>query len=178
MSSPEIQILVVDDDPDTADSFAEILQDAGHRVRIARDGQAAVLMAAADLPDIILLDVGLPDIDGYAVAECILALAPPDRRPYLIAATGFSRPLDRQLSAAAGIDLHLAKPVAPEALLAAVAERVRVRADGQAVHGQGDGAKRDGPLDRTGRLAVRADGQGDGTEKDGPSARPGKTRRV
>ncbi|HTK78192.1 MAG TPA: response regulator [Gemmataceae bacterium] len=125
MSSHELEVLVVDDDADIADSTAKILRREGHRVRIARDGQGAVLAAAAEPPDVILLDVGLPDIDGYAAAECILALAPPDRRPYLIAVTGHSRPLDRQLSAAAGIDLHLAKPVAWDVLLAAVAGRTR-----------------------------------------------------
>src|SRR5262249_21330255 len=111
-----LRVLVAEDEADTAFTTAFLLDRAGHEVHIAATGPQALERAAAEPPDVVLLDLGLPGLDGYRVAERIraLGLAP---RPLLIAISGYGAELDRQRSAAAGIDLHLVKPADPELLL-------------------------------------------------------------
>ena len=116
-------VLIVEDRADTAESTAELLDLCGHAPQIARTGAAALDAAALDAPDVVLLDLRLPDMDGWDVARALRtrAAAP---QPVLIAVTGRCTEADRQTSAAAGIDLHLVKPVAPEVLLGLLA-RIR-----------------------------------------------------
>jgi CheY-like chemotaxis protein len=122
MSSPRrLSVLVVEDHPDVATSTVQILRLAGHDVRLAVDGVAALAIARDADPDVVLLDIGLPGMNGYELALRLAGLR--DRKPYLIAVSGYSGEADRRRSAAAGIDLHLAKPADPERLLRILHDR-------------------------------------------------------
>ena len=114
------RILVVDDQADVADTTAAMLGLSGHEVRTARDGREALEEAIAFEPDVVLLDIGLPRMDGYEVARRLRQLEP-TRRALLVALTGYGQPADRQRSREAGFDEHLLKPVDPAALDALVA---------------------------------------------------------
>lgn len=105
-----MRVLVVDDYPDTIESTAMLLKLDGHDVETANDGVTCIARAAVFHPDLILLDLGMPTLDGYAVAPRIhsLALVP---RPYLVAITGYGKRDDKRRSGEAGLDLHLTKPV-------------------------------------------------------------------
>jgi PAS domain S-box-containing protein len=103
------RILVVDDVSDTVQSLSEILGFWGHDVRMAQDGASALETAKAFKPDIILLDIGLPGLDGYAVARKIRADA--GNTVAIISMSGYGQESDRQNARAAGIDQHLVKPV-------------------------------------------------------------------
>jgi len=109
------RILVVDDNVDAADSLSRLLRLQAHEVRVAYDGLAA-LAAARDMnPDVVLLDIGLPKMDGLEVARSLRARAD-GPRPLLVAMTGFGQAEDRARTAAAGFDHHLTKPVDPSLL--------------------------------------------------------------
>jgi CheY-like chemotaxis protein len=110
-----LRILIVEDHADGADSLAMLLGLYGYDVVIARDGPNAVERARDYRPDVVLLDLGLPKMSGYDVARQMAGLHP-ERRPFLVAVTGYGRDEDRRRSAEAGIDLHLVKPVDPERL--------------------------------------------------------------
>jgi PAS domain S-box-containing protein len=114
------RILVVDDNADAADTLAMLLTVRGYDVRVARDGPAALGAARDFRPELVLLDIGLPGMDGYAVARQLRAghATSPLR---LVALTGYGREEDRRRSAEAGFDHHLVKPVAPEVLLGILA---------------------------------------------------------
>ena len=115
---PGLRVLVVEDDADLAASLAGWLGRLGHEVRVAPDGPAALRAAEATRPDVVLLDLGLPGMDGYEVAERVhqeLAPAMP-KAPLVIAVTGRAGEEDRLPSGEAGIDLHLTKPVDPALL--------------------------------------------------------------
>lgn len=114
-STSRRRVLIVEDDTDTADSMAELLRMWGHDVAIARDGPTAVAEALVMQPDVLLVDIGLPAIDGYGVAEALRARPETARIP-LIAISGRARIEDRERSARAGFRTHLAKPVDPELL--------------------------------------------------------------
>jgi PAS domain S-box-containing protein len=105
-----IRLLVVDDNPDTVQSLAMLLRLYGHDVMTADSGPAALEAALADHRDVILLDIGLPGIDGYEVARRIRAQR---SKPVLIAMTGYGQPEDQHKSKEAGFDYHLTKPVDP-----------------------------------------------------------------
>lgn len=109
------RVLVVDDNRDAADSLAALLRLQGHAARIAYDGPAGLAAAAEFAPDVVLLDLGMPGMDGYEVARRIRA-APGLRGVALAALTGWGQPEDRRRTAAAGFDHHLVKPVEPAAL--------------------------------------------------------------
>ncbi|WP_171020235.1 chemotaxis protein CheB [Hydrogenophaga sp. 2FB] len=109
-------ILVVDDNRDAAESLAELLQLSGHETRVAYDGLGAVEMAASFRPDLVLLDIGLPNMNGYEAAKGIREL-PGGRDTVLVALTGWGHQDDRQRSSEAGFDKHLVKPVHPDVLL-------------------------------------------------------------
>jgi CheY-like chemotaxis protein len=111
------RILVVDDNADGANSLALLLRVTGHEVCIAHDGPAALESASAFHPEIVLLDIGLPGMNGYEVAEQIRH-EPELGSPLLIALTGYGQDADRLRSREAGFNHHLVKPVDPEALLA------------------------------------------------------------
>jgi PAS domain S-box-containing protein len=104
------KILVVDDNQQSADSMALLLQTDGHQVRAAYDGPNALATAQEFSPDVALLDVGMPGMDGHELARLLRQLAQ-DRPLTLIAMTGWGREEDRQRSLAAGFDAHLVKPV-------------------------------------------------------------------
>jgi PAS domain S-box-containing protein len=118
---PPRRILVVDDSADAADSLAMMLRLDGHDVRVARDGPRALELAAADPPDVALLDIGMPGMDGYEVARRFRA-DPALRDVLLVAVTGWGQEDDRRRTREAGFDHHLVKPVETgvlESLLAA-----------------------------------------------------------
>jgi CheY-like chemotaxis protein len=121
-----LRVLVVDDNRDAAESLGMLLQMMGHEVREAHDGLEAVDVAAAFLPHVILLDIGLPKLNGYDAARRIRALSTANK-PVLIALTGWGQESDRHQSYAAGFDHHLVKPVDPAdlmRLLASVASQI------------------------------------------------------
>jgi signal transduction histidine kinase/ActR/RegA family two-component response regulator len=109
------RVLVVDDNRDSADTLGELLALWGHDVAVAHDGPGALEVAEARHPEVVLLDIGLPGVDGYEVARRIRASAQ-GNEPLLIALTGLGQEGDRRKSVEAGFDHHLAKPVDPEAL--------------------------------------------------------------
>jgi len=114
------RVLVVDDQPDSTDSLALLLQLRGHEVLIARDGPGAIEEAARSRPDVILLDLGLPGMSGYDVARRLRVMRELDG-VRLVALTGYGTESDRQKSRDAGFDVHLTKPVDPQALDAVLA---------------------------------------------------------
>jgi PAS domain S-box-containing protein len=112
-----LDILVVDDNVDAARSLALLLGMVGHRVRVAHEGNAALAAVQVSRPQVVLLDIGMPGMDGYEVARRMRAMAGGDALR-LIALTGHGQPEDRQQARAAGFDQHLVKPVTLEALTA------------------------------------------------------------
>lgn len=111
-----LNILVVDDNRDSAESLDVLLRIMGNAVRTAHDGLEAVQVAAEFRPDVVLLDIGLPEIDGYEVARRIRQQQW-GKRMILIAATGWGQETDRQRTKEAGFDYHLVKPLDHAALL-------------------------------------------------------------
>jgi PAS domain S-box-containing protein len=109
------RILIADDSRDSADSLAMLLQMAGHEVRIAYDGEAALQLAEQYRPDAMLLDIGMPRFNGYQVSQQIRS-QPWGKSMILIAQTGWGQDRDRELSRSAGFDHHLVKPVDPSVL--------------------------------------------------------------
>jgi CheY-like chemotaxis protein len=114
-----LRVLVVDDNTDQADTAALLLRNAGHDVRVEYAGPDALDAAVAFVPDVVLLDIGLPVMNGYDVARRL-------RQQHrlkgvrLIAISGYGQDLDRERSHAVGFDVHLVKPVTPRELRAAV----------------------------------------------------------
>jgi PAS domain S-box-containing protein len=104
------RVLVVDDNRDAAESLAMLLRATGHEVRTAHAGPAALEAARAHRPEVVLLDIGLPGLDGYEVARRLRA-EPGFKGALLVALTGYGQDEDRRRSQAAGFDLHLVKPV-------------------------------------------------------------------
>ena len=111
--SPTVRrrVLVVDDNLDSASSMSMLLEMSGHEVHTAHDGIAAVEAAAEWQPDVILLDIGLPKIDGLEAARRIRREQKRVGLPLLIALTGWGQDEDRRLSQEAGFDFHLVNPV-------------------------------------------------------------------
>src|SRR6516165_6399635 len=107
-----LQILLVEDHPDCAASTRMLLDLWGCQVETAGDGAAALKLAHECQPDVVLLDIGLPGIDGWTVARRLRDQVD-GKRPLLVAVTGFGHEEDRQQSAEAGIDVHLLKPMDP-----------------------------------------------------------------
>jgi DNA-binding response OmpR family regulator len=110
-----LHILIVDDDRDIAESMAILVWDQGHRVQIASDGPSACLAALRNPPDVVLLDLVLPGMDGWEVARRFQD-AKWVKKPFLIAFTSYDREEERSRSLESGIDLHLVKPVDPDFL--------------------------------------------------------------
>jgi len=120
------RILVADDNCDAAEALSLQLQLAGHDVRTAHDGADALAMTESFEPDIVLLDLGMPKMDGYEVARRV-RMRPQGRRVRLIALTGWGQQQDRDRTAAAGFDAHLVKPVSEAHLFQALATAVDTR---------------------------------------------------
>ena len=110
-----LRILVVDDSRDAADICAMLLELSGHRVQTAYSGHRALEVAEAFQPQVLLLDIGLPDMDGYQLARSIRS-APWGHSACLVAVTGWGQEQDRRRASEVGFDHHLTKPVEAEAL--------------------------------------------------------------
>ena len=110
------RILIVDDNRDAAESLAYLLKHHGYEIALAYDGLAAVDAAKTFKPFAILMDLGLPQLDGYQAAQRIREQHT-DRRPVIVAITGWGQEDDRRRSTEAGFDAHIVKPVALDALL-------------------------------------------------------------
>jgi len=104
-----LRVLVVDDNVDAAHAMKHVLKLSGHRVTLAHDGPGALAAAAAEPPELVLLDIGLPGMDGYAVAARLREAG--HDRAALVAITGYGQEEDLRRSTAAGFDHHLVKPV-------------------------------------------------------------------
>ena len=107
-------VLVVEDNPDSREVLVAMLERSGHRVSAVSDGPSGVSAALHLRPDVLVIDIGLPGLDGYGVARAV-------RRAlgdvvYLVAVTGYGQPEDRRRAAEAGFDVHFTKPVDPAAL--------------------------------------------------------------
>jgi two-component system CheB/CheR fusion protein len=114
------RVMLVEDNPDAAESMQMLLELLGHDVHVAHDGAGALPLALAYRPDVMLVDIGLPGVDGYEVARRVRA-EPRLAGTLLIALTGYGRAEDKRLAEAAGFDRHLTKPVAPDVLRGLVA---------------------------------------------------------
>jgi CheY-like chemotaxis protein len=110
VSSPGLQVLVADDNRDAADSLATILEMSGNEVSVAHSGEEALRLALLEQPQAIILDIGMPAMNGYEVARRIRAEAW-GKETLLIAVTGWGQAEDKQRSRDAGFDYHLTKPV-------------------------------------------------------------------
>ena len=108
--SARLKVLIVEDSADCAYSSAKLLRLFGHDVEIALDGRQAIEAATLNKPDVVLLDIGLPEMDGYEVAQQLIKTQT-DHPPLIIAVTRHGQEPDRRRAAAAGIDLHLTKPI-------------------------------------------------------------------
>jgi signal transduction histidine kinase/DNA-binding response OmpR family regulator len=117
---PRRRVLIVDDNTDAAHSLAMLMEIGGHETRLSYDGQSALTEAQKFQPEVVLLDIGLPGLDGLEVARRLRAmnLSP---RPMLVALTGYGQNDDVRRSQEAGFDHHLVKPTDPQTLMALLA---------------------------------------------------------
>lgn len=115
-SIPVLNVMIVDDNFDAAESLAAIIGEI-HRVRTAANGEDALKLADASPPDIVVLDLSLPDVSGYEIAQRLLRKEKCNGWITLIALTGHGQPEDRERTRQAGFDHHLVKPVPPQELL-------------------------------------------------------------
>ena len=123
-----LRVLLVDDNRDAADTCATLLELAGQEVRVAHSGRGALEIAETFDPQVVVLDIGLPDVDGYEVAR-LLRGAEWGKNTVLVAATGWGREDDKQRAFAAGFNHHLTKPIAGDELLALLRSLSESRAD-------------------------------------------------
>ena len=123
-----LRILIADDNEDAAATMAVLLELMGHTVKHVNDGEAAVQATRDFAPQVVLLDIGMPKINGYEACRLIRVL-PGGAAMTVIAVTGWGQPQDRRSSQDAGFDRHLVKPVDPDALADLLAA---VRANGGA----------------------------------------------
>jgi two-component system CheB/CheR fusion protein len=121
-AASSLRILVVDDNVDAAESLTSLLRVWGHDVRMVHDGAAALEVAPAFVPALIFLDIGMPGMDGYEVAQRLRRMAMLDHAR-LIALTGFGGDQDRRRAAQAGFYRHVTKPVDPGLLRTVIADR-------------------------------------------------------
>jgi CheY-like chemotaxis protein len=135
------RILIADDNQDAAECLSMLLELAGHEVRVAHLGRAALAVAESFRPDVVLLDIGMPDLSGYEVAQG-LRQEPWATRILLIALTGWGQDEDRRRALQAGFDHHLTKPVDSDELEAVIANRATEQASIRA------------PMDRLGSRSV------------------------
>ena len=110
MIGPSQRVLIVDDNVDSAESLAVLLRQSGHEVRTTHDGPSALDLTSSYRPEVVLLDIGLPGMDGYEVARR-LKQQPGMQAVSLAAVTGYGQEEDRRRSREAGFDYHLVKPV-------------------------------------------------------------------
>jgi CheY-like chemotaxis protein len=108
-------VLVVEDHEDAREAVRCLLEVRGHQVEVAGDGPQAVAVALGSQPDVVLVDIGIPGMDGYEVARHIRA-SDVGKSIMLVAVTGYSQPAHRQRALECGFDAHLVKPVDPDEL--------------------------------------------------------------
>jgi CheY-like chemotaxis protein len=118
------KVLMADDNRDAVDSMALLLELAGYQTMVAYTGERAVAMAREHRPDIVLLDIGMPDMTGYDAARAIRQLEH-GQSIYLIAITGWGQAEDKARAVEAGFDEHLTKPVDPDRLAEVVHHGLR-----------------------------------------------------
>ena len=123
---PAAAVLLIEDNCDARQSLRTLLEHEGHAVDEAADGATGLAHAEASEPDIVLIDIGLPNLDGYEVARRIRARR--GARPILVAITGYGQADDRRRALEAGFDAHLTKPVVPDHLVEILATLTRQRA--------------------------------------------------
>ena len=129
-----LRVLIVEDNPDAAEMLEAAVASLGHVTAVAHDGATAIAVASRFLPDVIFLDIGLPVMNGYAVART-LRQQPEFAGTHIAAVTGWGQEEDRRKAREAGFDSHFTKPLSPAALeefLAALAHRT---APGRSPHG-------------------------------------------
>jgi PAS domain S-box-containing protein len=132
IASDAKRILVADDNSDAADMIAISLRMSGHEVKVVYSGQSTLDMAATYRPEFVILDIGLPDISGYHVAERLRS-NPQTKDAYLIALTGYGQEADRELTRRAGFDHHLVKPAGfdeIEEILSTLGQSARSKSEG------------------------------------------------
>ena len=110
-TSRSLLVLVVDDNQDAADSLAELLRHSGHQVEVAYNGMCALARVRARVPEVVLCDLGLPELTGYEFAKAVRRELASTIR--LVAISGYAQPDDIQRSLDAGFDAHVAKPAEP-----------------------------------------------------------------
>ena len=115
-----VRVLAIDDDGDVRELVEFILRQAGAAVQVMVSATEALQKLAAFSPDILISDVGMPDIDGYMLMRQIRALAPDRCAIPAIALTAYAAEVDQREAIAAGFQMHLAKPIEPEALVDAI----------------------------------------------------------
>jgi PAS domain S-box-containing protein len=118
---PARRVVVIEDNVDAARTLADVLEVLGYEVRVALDGTSGLALARALSPDVVVCDIGLPDVDGYQVARLVRSDAAL-RTVRLIALSGYAGPEDRERSRRAGFDAHLAKPARLDELTALLGE--------------------------------------------------------
>src|SRR5690606_34427678 len=126
------RVLIIDDNTDSAQGLAMCLETSGYRVDQARDGAQGLKVALEACPDIVLLDIGLPDIDGYEVAQRLRA-QPSLRDVPLIAMTGYGGEADRRRAEQVGIDCYLVKPIDYDVLTGVLNERLAAARSAEAL---------------------------------------------
>jgi CheY-like chemotaxis protein len=124
------RVLIVDDDHDSAAALAAMLVRAGHDIVTSHEGRGVPAMVQAHRPDAVLLDIGLPDLDGFKVCRLVREL-PEGRDVLMIAVTGWNRLPDRVLAEAAGFDAHVGKPVEPADVVALLDRLLQARESGR-----------------------------------------------
>jgi CheY-like chemotaxis protein len=122
--TPQRKVLLADDNRDASDLLAELVRRCGHIVHTAHDGKKATELALKHRPDVLVLDIGMPGLNGYEVAQRVRA-QPWGAKPFIIAATGWGQEQDRRKASEAGFDLHLTKPFDPQILTDLLAQQER-----------------------------------------------------
>ncbi|NRF71833.1 response regulator [Aquincola sp. S2] len=114
MAKDDVRVVVVDDEPDAAEALQTLLELDGYNVKVAHDAREAFATIAAHTPHCVLLDLGLPEMDGCELARRLRERYGPELT--LLAVTGWARQEDREQAELAGVDYVLLKPVQPEML--------------------------------------------------------------
>ena len=126
---PDICVLAVDDDTDALGLVREILESAGAKVRTATSARAALALIEEEVPDVMVSDLGMPGMDGYELIQRVRQMEGPAKELPTAALTAYARSEDRAKALRLGFEMHLAKPIDPSELIAAVASLARRRRD-------------------------------------------------
>jgi CheY-like chemotaxis protein len=120
-------VLIVDDWPDTAEVMAQVLNTEGFKTTAVRNAEAALQALDVEWPDVVLLDIAMPSVNGYELARRIRNLALDKKCPRIAAVTGNARPQDRDRSLAEGLDEHFVKPTDLRTLVAWLRQTPAIR---------------------------------------------------